>query len=459
MRKPILRLGTAVLVSLAATHSSYAFNVIEGAVFEFTSADDLFLDPAHAVIAVNVVNGANPDLVVNGVTFQGDGGATAVTGTTTNGAVTVTTTRVGGGGELPNWATPPAFTGGDPTSDANLGLVMQSIRWASGAGTNGMDITISGLDQKAYDIQLLTNEGGDRNRRWDIGVEGNLVVDDYSSEGDGFWTVDNSFAYRGQFVPSADGILDIRFQADLGGDPFGGADANPILGAVIVHEVPPTAPTAINLSDTEFASSLAIGGLIGTFTTEDPNFPESHTYTLVAGAGDTDNASFQIVGDELQGNADFSALAGATFSIRVRSEDSDTLAVEQVFMLSAVGDSDGDGLPDPWELMFAPNLTTLSGLGGADFDGDGCTDLEEFNAGSDPTLTDTDGDGSDDGAEKTNGTDPTNVDTDGDALNDGDEATEGTDPLNPDTDGDNIQDGVELLNGTDPTDPDTDGMA
>ena len=457
MRKPVLRLGAPLCVLFASLHTASAFNVIEGAVFEFTSADDLFLDPAHAVIAVNVVNGANPDLVVNGVTFQGDGGATAVTGTTTNGAVTVTTTRVGGGGEIPTWATPPAFSGGDPTSEMNLGLVMQSIRWASGAGTNGLDITISGLDQKAYDIQLLTNEGADNNRRWDIGVEGNLVVDDHGSEGNGVWAPNNSFAYRGQFVPSADGILDIRFQADLGGDPFMGADANSILGAVVVHEVPPTAPTDIQLSDNVIPSTIPIGTSFATLTTSDVNFPESHTYSLVAGAGDTDNDKFQIAGDQLQTNFDFSALGGATFSIRVRSEDIDTLTVEKEFIIVVSADSDGDGLQDDWELMFATNLTTLSGLGGADADGDGCTDLEEFNNMTNPVVADTDGDGSNDGAEKANGTDPNNPDTDGDGSNDGDEAAAGTDPLDPDTDGDGLTDGDEATVGTDPLDPDTDG--
>ena len=45
-------------------------------------------------------------------------------------------------------------------------------------------------------------------------------------------------------------------------------------------------------------------------------------------------------------------------------------------------DSDGDGLPDAWEIEFAGNLTTLSATGDADHDGQ--SDLQEYIAGTDP---------------------------------------------------------------------------
>ena len=48
-----------------------------------------------------------------------------------------------------------------------------------------------------------------------------------------------------------------------------------------------------------------------------------------------------------------------------------------------VEDSDGDGLPDYWEIKYFGNLTTTDGTG--DQDGDGLTDLEEYLAASDPT--------------------------------------------------------------------------
>ena len=47
-------------------------------------------------------------------------------------------------------------------------------------------------------------------------------------------------------------------------------------------------------------------------------------------------------------------------------------------------DSDGDGIPDPFEYRRAGNLTTLSG-GAHDQDGDGATDTEEYLADTHPT--------------------------------------------------------------------------
>lgn len=45
-------------------------------------------------------------------------------------------------------------------------------------------------------------------------------------------------------------------------------------------------------------------------------------------------------------------------------------------------DTDGDGIPDQWELQFAANLALLNGAG--DNDGDGATNEEEFGADTNP---------------------------------------------------------------------------
>jgi len=46
-------------------------------------------------------------------------------------------------------------------------------------------------------------------------------------------------------------------------------------------------------------------------------------------------------------------------------------------------DSDGDGLPDEWEMTYFGNLTTANAT--SDFDHDGQSDLKEYRAGTNPT--------------------------------------------------------------------------
>lgn len=118
--------------------------------------------------------------------------------------------------------------------------------------------------------------------------------------------------------------------------------------------------------------------------------------------------------------------------------------------LSAVNDTDNDGLPDDWEQKF---FSSLSQGAANDGDQDGLTNTQEFTLGSAPTDADSDDDGLLDGDEVSRTkTDPIKRDSDGDTLGDGDEVNAyHTDPAKPDTDGDGTVDPQELTAGTDPT--------
>ena len=105
----------------------------------------------------------------------------------------------------------------------------------------------------------------------------------------------------------------------------------------------------------------------------------------------------------------------------------------------------------------AATQTAAAVAGNQDTDGDGLSDTQEVEIGTDPTNPDTDADALSDGDEVLQRTtDPLNPDTDGDVLTDGDEVRRSTDPLNPDTDRDGLMDGNEVEIGTDPLNPDTD---
>lgn len=97
--------------------------------------------------------------------------------------------------------------------------------------------------------------------------------------------------------------------------------------------------------------------------------------------------------------------------------------------------------------------------GALDTDGDGLTDQEELQLGTDPKNPDTDGDKLTDGEEvKVYKTDPLNPDTDYDALTDGDEVYKyKTSPLDRDTDKGGVADGHEVIEDkTNPLDPSDD---
>ncbi len=62
---------------------------------------------------------------------------------------------------------------------------------------------------------------------------------------------------------------------------------------------------------------------------------------------------------------------------------------------SSTWDSDGDGLPDWWELQYGLDPFSILGHEGRDFDidGDGLSNWDEYLAGTNPTMRDSDGDG------------------------------------------------------------------
>ena len=126
--------------------------------------------------------------------------------------------------------------------------------------------------------------------------------------------------------------------------------------------------------------------------------------------------------------------------------------------IHAPNDSDGDALPDTWELAHFPSLGQS---GGDDPDNDGLINSEEFNLDTNPNLADSDGDGLSDFAEfNQHGTSPVLADSDDDGLNDGQETNgnPATDPMIADTDGDELDDGQEVLTyGTNPLVADSDG--
>ena len=89
------------------------------------------------------------------------------------------------------------------------------------------------------------------------------------------------------------------------------------------------APTGISISSQVTREDLVVGGAVGTLSTTDLNGWDSFTYTFAAGAGDEDNASFEIVGDEVRSLEAFDFETQSQYSVRVRSTDAAGAWVEE----------------------------------------------------------------------------------------------------------------------------------
>jgi hypothetical protein len=232
----------------------------------------------------------------------------------------------------------------------------------------------------------------------------------------------------------------------------------------------------------ELATPFAGGTGINSGTMQDRNV----TYTVLASdLLRTGNVGVLLAGFGLDGSA-ANGLASSS-----NQAFFDNVRLDCTFI-----DTDNDNLPDGYENSFigispagdlnVTGLPSLSGLGGADFDGDGLTDLAEY-LGPDgipytgdesrPDKLDSDNDGLSDTVELSGSaniwtgtfagsapgdpTKPGNPDSDNDGILDGEETIAGidsfiTNPALSDSDGDGMTDTYEVLNnllgGLDPTD-------
>jgi len=94
----------------------------------------------------------------------------------------------------------------------------------------------------------------------------------------------------------------------------------------------PSAATDITLTTTAFDENNTPGDDLATFT--DDAVPGA-TWSLVSGTGDTDNASFSIVGNKLRTSVTFDYETDAAYSIRVRSTTTTgSLTFEKQFSLT-----------------------------------------------------------------------------------------------------------------------------
>ena len=92
-------------------------------------------------------------------------------------------------------------------------------------------------------------------------------------------------------------------------------------------------PTDIGVTNLSIPENQPTDTLVGTLSTVDNDDTDTFTYTLVNGAGASDNSNFKIVGKELRTNRVLDFELQKSHSIRIESRDSGGLAIQKVFVI------------------------------------------------------------------------------------------------------------------------------
>jgi hypothetical protein len=132
---------------------------------------------------------------------------------------------------------------------------------------------------------------------------------------------------------------------------------------------PNIAPTNISISNSALDENVVSNSTVGTLSSTDANIGNTFTYTLVAGAGNTDNAAFSISGSSLQINSSPDFETKSSYSIRVRTTDQGSLTFEKSFTIT-INDLVEVLLSTNSTLNFTSNSVAITGDGIAS-DGDG----------------------------------------------------------------------------------------
>ena len=130
------------------------------------------------------------------------------------------------------------------------------------------------------------------------------------------------------FGGMGDDTLDGRDAASLSDDLFCGggsdgamADTGDRVRADCENVDQNRAPSDLSLSPASVAENQPAATTVGTLTVTDPNAGDTHSYSLVAGAGSGDNGSFTLAGTALRTNAVFDYEAKSSYSVRIRVAD------------------------------------------------------------------------------------------------------------------------------------------
>ncbi|MEG1265118.1 MAG: Ig-like domain-containing protein, partial [Myroides sp.] len=129
------------------------------------------------------------------------------------------------------------------------------------------------------------------------------------------------------------------------------------------------APTNIIISNDSVDENVAGNTQIGALSTEDIDPFDVHTYSLVSGTGDTDNASFSINGNILYINQSPDYETKNSYSVRIRTTDNGGLWYEKSFTIHVNNVNEAPVISAPaFITVIQGQKTAISGISFSDAD-------------------------------------------------------------------------------------------
>ncbi|MFT6971125.1 MAG: hypothetical protein ACJAXX_001693 [Roseivirga sp.] len=93
------------------------------------------------------------------------------------------------------------------------------------------------------------------------------------------------------------------------------------------------APSNLSLSNLSILENEDSGAVVGNLSSTDEDNSDTHTYALISGTGDQDNAAFSISNNQLVTSQTFDREAKAVYSVRISTTDAGGLSTEKAFTI------------------------------------------------------------------------------------------------------------------------------
>ncbi len=154
----------------------------------------------------------------------------------------------------------------------------------------------------------------------------------------------NSTTYTAQFTVT-EGGADVAADNDIPisivlTDPAGNSNAAYTTAIAQAGDVINAhSPTDIALGNSSVSVIAGVNAVVGALSSTDGSSGDTFTYSLVAGAGDTNNASFNISGGNLRVTDAGTLTAGNSYSVRVQTTDAAGNSYQEALTVNAVANN------------------------------------------------------------------------------------------------------------------------